>query len=312
MGLVRGSALITEYLEPNGRGREEDILELERTVGSKLPHDYKAFLKDTNGGYIRINVEFPVGQEKAFLHMIYGIGYVGKSYSLSETLSNIPELLADKLLPIACDPLNSQICISLRERDFGEVYYWDWTKKDQGDNVTPVANSFSQFIELVSPYFEWQDMSPCSEAQIAKWETKEAVVLPDDYKLFLTRSNGRKALSHVCYKTDDGLWQLERILGIGQSLLRRKMDVSATRSRFRKLLGSDLLPFAVGRLDSLICFEIASGICRRVVLCTGVNEELRHMNNSFTEFWEQLWPCPHTDPTYFNDTTDQYLWKGES
>ena len=305
---LTGQEIFNRYLESHGLAREEDILALESDITSTLPSEYRDFLRGNNGGYISVNVQFPVGGNVSFLHMIYGVGYVTKPYLVSDALENLPQLRAKQLLPIACDPINSQICISLRAHDFGSIHYWDWTRKDDEDNVTYLAKNFSEFQGLLRLYFDWLDFPPTSEAAITKFESRLATALPPDYKEFLKANNGRKALSHVCFSTSkNAVWQLNRILGIGLSWRHRAMDIATCLRKHGTSLPPNLLPFAVDRIESLVCFQISDGKCGKVVFWHAPTLSVIPVCHSFTDFLNLLLPCPHTDPTYFVNTRDQYF-----
>ena len=140
----------------------------ESTIGCRLPDDYRQFLIASNGGYIGGSLWFfgptPNG-DKADA----GVNHIGgfreeSHFSLLESRDcyqgselRIPR----ELLWVMDDPFGNAICIGLTGDHRGRMYFWDhecepdsddWDgSADTAENVTLLANSFTDFVSGLKP-----------------------------------------------------------------------------------------------------------------------------------------------------------------
>ena len=307
---ITGHEILANYIVPKSKLADTDIRQLEERIGAELPFDYRAFLEKYNGGYLKVNVAFPIARirDVSWLHMLYGLGEIDPAYSLIESVGALPELSHLRLLPVGNDPLNSKICISVEPGTFGHIYYWDWTRRDSPDHIHFLSKSFDEFVATLHFYFEWKSEAPATETMIDTFQKRNQAELPDDYKSFLLKHNGRVAKTPVCFATSKAdLWQLTRMFGIGLPLWKRKMRVEDRWSGLRKKTTHDLIPIGCDWSDDdLICFERLSGVCSKIVFWHQPTASTLHVANSLSEFLEMLEPCPHPDPIYFVNPADQY------
>lgn len=135
---------------------EQDISKVEKELDVKLPHDYKAFLLQNNGGS-------PV--EDWVFDFIQILPESGKPFENSSvirefsTLSDLPffygnligeELIPEKFIPIASDPFGNEILLCADENNCGKIYFGDHETYDPKTDywlMTELANSFTEFVD---------------------------------------------------------------------------------------------------------------------------------------------------------------------
>lgn len=133
-----------------------DISRVEKQLGVVLPDDYRKFLLQHNGGRPKLKV-FPIygdlADDQALLEHFYCISD-GDEYDLARNEISLRGRLPKDMLAIGEDPGGNYICISLSNKDFGRIYYWD--HEGELENITTgqsnlyfVANSFGELLELL-------------------------------------------------------------------------------------------------------------------------------------------------------------------
>lgn len=135
---------------------EEEIEQLESQTGISLPVDYKAFLLEHNGGEPDPS-EFQTkdGKVQSFVSYFLPISNLVDDNLLEEIegLSQAGQIPSN-LIPIATDPADNRIVLSVEGKERGKVYYWAWDEED--DNhiasykyIRLIADSFDDFIRLL-------------------------------------------------------------------------------------------------------------------------------------------------------------------
>ena len=137
---------------------EEDIIDLERKLGHKIPADYKQFLLDYNGGdpkpdchdvqdaertmigdFIGIRSFYSIGgpeNESEYIKSCEETGglvkytkedwiKVKECYSIEWNYDCFRRRMPENFLPVGCDEGGNQVCISLYGEDEGTIWYWD-------------------------------------------------------------------------------------------------------------------------------------------------------------------------------------------
>ena len=134
----------------------DEIKLFELRTGIKLPEPYVRFLLRTNGGMPLSDV-FDVpgwGGQASVLSYFYGI-HEGRSCSLELGLERAAEVLPDGFLPIADDAGGNLLCMGLKGRRAGRLYFWDHedqlddegnSKKDMS-NMYEVARDLDEFLD---------------------------------------------------------------------------------------------------------------------------------------------------------------------
>jgi hypothetical protein len=142
----------------------QDIQEIEKEIGCKLPDDYADFLIHYGGSFI-YSAMYPFPSPffngvQGGVERFYSIPMVGREFRVSSGLHALmlsdreEELVPANLLPISDGLGQNQICISLYGADQGHVY---WLFGEEGEmiedgeergysNLYFIANSFDEFI----------------------------------------------------------------------------------------------------------------------------------------------------------------------
>ena len=146
------------------RPSEEEIQEAEEVWGLKLPHDYRQFLKEYNGGIPEI-CEFK-GEHSNRVYMVefflsivkfedyekwgdYDIDVV--CTQIGERLTANKELVGEDVLPIAYIFAGDCVCLDFREDgEHPSVCVWSHEESGEFDPVTyKIADSFTEFTEMM-------------------------------------------------------------------------------------------------------------------------------------------------------------------
>jgi len=140
---------MTEILDANEKLDESTVAELENSLGIELPQSYRRFLMEYNGGR-------PAARRFKFKGRTKGssvdrfLGVHNREYNnLLEYLETYRERIPRNLFPIAHDPGDNLICISVEGADKGSIYFWDHDREsDPPDysNVILIADSFDEFM----------------------------------------------------------------------------------------------------------------------------------------------------------------------
>ncbi len=140
---------------------EERLLQFEAKIGATLPLDYRTFLLEQNGGRPDV-AAFRFGTnvyQDSCVDYFYAL-YSGESLRLDSAYDNFREWqrTPPDLIPIACDPGSSQICLGIAGSNRGKVLFWDYEHEPEAEegeprnyeNVFHVANSFTEFLRQLS------------------------------------------------------------------------------------------------------------------------------------------------------------------
>lgn len=127
-----------------------DVERLERRIGRELPADYRTYLLERDGGR-------PVGNDEA-LKEIFGVREDAPDWSnMWDKLDIFADRVPPWLLPVAQDEYGNLFALSLREQDFGSVWFWDHEEEaDEGEpaseeNIEQRAESWTAFLAGLEP-----------------------------------------------------------------------------------------------------------------------------------------------------------------
>jgi cell wall assembly regulator SMI1 len=134
-------------------GLEEARLQkVEEDLGAALPEDYRAFLREHNGGspdpggFVFADAKGPYTD--SVVAWFFGI-HDEEFNNLEEFRADYRGRLLDDFVPIALDPFGNLICLGVRGEARGKVYFWDHEEETDPPsfaNMNRVANSFSEFV----------------------------------------------------------------------------------------------------------------------------------------------------------------------
>ncbi len=140
---------MTEILDANEKLDESTVAKLEGSLGIKLPSSYRRFLMEYNGGR-------PVPKRFNFKGKTKGssvdrfLGVHNREYNnLLDYLETYKGRIPRNLFPIAHDPGDNLICISVEGADKGSIYFWDHDRESDPpdyENVILISDSFDEFI----------------------------------------------------------------------------------------------------------------------------------------------------------------------
>ncbi|HFQ5076503.1 SMI1/KNR4 family protein [Vibrio fluvialis] len=131
-----------DFLPP---ATDDEILNLERVAGSKLPEEMKSIYKKYNGGQ----------PQPSFVHDDKNLYPINSFYSISEIVESFNDFEDESLpigfsryemLPFAYDPGSGIYSISLRKNDFGTVYFYVLHEEAE---IFGVWRSFKSFVESI-------------------------------------------------------------------------------------------------------------------------------------------------------------------
>jgi hypothetical protein len=144
---------MTQILETNGKLDERAISDLEKERGINLPESYKKFLMEFNGGRpVPSSFNFKDGTNGSTVDWFLGLH--GDEYTgLPKVLKIYEKRIPHNYFPIAIDPGDNLICISVQGPDRGSIHFWDHEMESRTDasydysNTIPIADNFDEFIE---------------------------------------------------------------------------------------------------------------------------------------------------------------------
>lgn len=155
--------MLAKMKRPFEATSREQIQTFEIRQGVVLPADYKDFLLRNNGGRpepdsFNVPTWVHVG---SVVDRFFGIK-PGDDYDLEREYEVYAERIPAELIPIANDAFGNAICLGVKGKYRGKMYFWDHeaeldengrSRRDYG-NVYLLANSLDEFL---SNLFESKD-----------------------------------------------------------------------------------------------------------------------------------------------------------
>ena len=122
----------------------------EEKYGVILPHEYRSFLSQYNGGYPEPDCFNFVGSDDgSSVDKFLGLG-VGEHSNLDDYTSSYKERIPIDFLPIAHDPGGNLIIIGISGEFQNKIYFWDHeyeTESPSLENICFVSESLTEFLE---------------------------------------------------------------------------------------------------------------------------------------------------------------------
>lgn len=135
-----------------------EIQQLKDHIGSDMPEDYKQFLLNSNGGHVENNMFYAdENNEIVGVRYFFGIN-TNNDNDVYKALDVYKNRVPSKLLPIGEDGCGNLFCLSLRDKDYNTVYFWDHELEADEDepptenNLLKVTGSFQKFINGLLPF----------------------------------------------------------------------------------------------------------------------------------------------------------------
>jgi cell wall assembly regulator SMI1 len=138
------------YRRQAGPAAPEDVSRLEQQVGRPLPDAYRSYLLAQDGGRLEANSDA--------VKEIFGIGTDAPDWAnMWRKLKVFAGRVPSWLLPVAQDEYGNLFAISLRDQDFGSVWFWFHEEEANEDeppseeNITQRAPGWTEFLEGLRP-----------------------------------------------------------------------------------------------------------------------------------------------------------------
>ncbi|KUL39289.1 hypothetical protein ADL15_09995 [Actinoplanes awajinensis subsp. mycoplanecinus] len=137
------------YYQPQQPASAQNLARLEERVGRTLPASYRDHLLQQDGGRMDNNDQY--------LHTVFSVGDVKPIASIFSRLDTFAGRVPEWLLPVARDEGGNLFALSLREKDFGSVWFWDHEfEADEGeppteDNIRLITSDWATFIQSMNP-----------------------------------------------------------------------------------------------------------------------------------------------------------------
>ncbi|TCS96550.1 SMI1/KNR4 family protein [Hazenella coriacea] len=136
-----------------GKATQDMIDRFEHHIGFSLPEDYKAFLRQYNGGLTSVRYcNFFVNElnEEIPLNVLYGLGVDYEQADLQVWYDEYKDDLLPNSLIIGNDP-GSGMIVLVNDLEGSGVYYWDhswyFEQSDEEQNSYKIADSFQSFLD---------------------------------------------------------------------------------------------------------------------------------------------------------------------
>lgn len=132
--------------EPGKHLSAAELDAFEKQARLQLPHEYRAFLLETNGGIPDPDIVEVHGApgSPTDVQVLFGIARRVDSSDLLWNREEFSDRLEARLLPIACDSGGNLFCLSLSGNDSGSVLYVDLEQSAPVEYR--VAETFGEFL----------------------------------------------------------------------------------------------------------------------------------------------------------------------
>ncbi|HHC4899985.1 TPA: SMI1/KNR4 family protein [Escherichia albertii] len=121
---------------------QDEFSDFEKYFGKKLPDSFKNFYLENNGGYLSENGQSSPLLFSGFISIKYGKVPIEKIYQ--DLIDDFLDL--KDMVPFADDEGGNCFLLSLRDKDYGQIYIWLMDEKE----LAFVCESFDSFINELS------------------------------------------------------------------------------------------------------------------------------------------------------------------
>ncbi|MFF5234697.1 SMI1/KNR4 family protein [Dactylosporangium sp. NPDC000521] len=148
------------YKETGPPAPEDGIHRLEALVGRSLPVEYRSYLAAQDGGWLEDN-SFSTEDNSYSVDEIFGVRedapYSANIWKMIQVFNG---RLPAWMLPVASDAGGNLYALSMRDTDFGSVWFWDHEEEEPeaGEEelilelgIAKVAEDWSSFLGGLQP-----------------------------------------------------------------------------------------------------------------------------------------------------------------
>jgi hypothetical protein len=167
-----------------------ELWKLERTLGARLPRQFRSFLNVGNGGFSVYSVNIPPlpeGESIGFSSIYCTRREVKESFPRETFFDAIGrhrqyKTIPRQVLPIAHDGMGSEFYLDLGKERYGRIVVFlhglpGWTGRQQNDTCIELSRSFDEFVDLL--YIE---------EEIAKDMLQEVTESGDDKEIAIVKT----------------------------------------------------------------------------------------------------------------------------
>lgn len=143
------------FLYANGTAKEEDLDRIEQKFHVKIPAEVREHCLAYNGGYPEKPVFTDKNGDEYSVDLFIPVRD-GRKRPMEETLRLLRAddgVIPDWLIPFAEEDGGNLFCFSVRESDFGAIYYYNHEfeyGEDPEEHVTCLAESITVFINSMT------------------------------------------------------------------------------------------------------------------------------------------------------------------
>ena len=143
------------FLETSQKLNRSDIAEVEKELNVNFPHDFIVHYLNYNGGYPQSDTYQWTSGERTTINTFFSLKYDGfdKIETVYENLVLVEKYLPIGIVPFATDDGGNLFCISVREKDFGNIYYFNndhYNMRDKESALILLENTLENFIGKLS------------------------------------------------------------------------------------------------------------------------------------------------------------------
>ncbi|EEJ7234992.1 SMI1/KNR4 family protein [Salmonella enterica subsp. salamae] len=121
---------------------QDEFSEFERYFSKKFPDSFRNFYLENNGGYLSESAYPSPLLFSGFISIKYGKVPIEKTYQ--DLIDDFLEL--KDMVPFADDEGGNCFLLSLRDKDYGQIYIWLMDEKE----LAFVSESFDEFMNELS------------------------------------------------------------------------------------------------------------------------------------------------------------------
>ncbi len=150
-----------EYIyRTEGLVTEEALLALECKLNTRLPADYRDFLKHFCDGVVQFTrLSFCETEEKKKILLSFFYTLIedkdSPAFSLLNQYYSTRDMMPENFLPIIDNAANLYIVLATDKENYGKMYYWDEVNSEDEDTngalqpLTFLGNSFTEWFQTI-------------------------------------------------------------------------------------------------------------------------------------------------------------------
>lgn len=151
-----------QILCAEGKAKKEDLDRIEQKFHVKIPKEIREHCLAYNGGYPENPIFTDKNGNEYSVDLFIPI-QDGKKRPMEKTLELLradDDVIPDWLIPFAEEDGGNLFCFSVRESDFGVIYYYDHEfeyGEDPEEHITWLAESITAFIDALTENEDAED-----------------------------------------------------------------------------------------------------------------------------------------------------------